>query len=219
MDGGTLAATFEANRVPILAAAGAGVVGLALLKRKSGAAAAGPTSNVSSGQQTAGMTGAAAYDSSASDLYGAIQPQLESLGGQLADLRNQWNSTPPIPVPAPTPPPSSYTPPVAAPPAATPVPPVGTPIDPAMTTAGAGGYAGTWTQTRTNGVPDGGLIPSFGWTAPTGKPAVGSTLYNTAGKAIGTLTAYTFGGAPQNSFFDGVSMDDAYNATKNPIYK
>jgi LysM repeat protein len=144
-----LGATFEANKVPIMAAAGAGVVGLALLHKKKTAAASSTaaaggavatsqtTSGYSTGAQTAGMNGAPYYDSSASDVYGAIQPQLESLGGQLTDITNRLNNTQqstmpvsaptpvvtPAPAPAPAPAPKPYVAPapppvpVAAPPA------------------------------------------------------------------------------------------------------
>lgn len=104
MDTASLQATFEKNKVPILAAAGAGVVGLGLYAKKK-KAAGGPAAagtSASAGGQTAGMTGGAAYDSSASDLYGAIQPQLESLGAQLTSLQNLYGTQPPTPVPAPT---------------------------------------------------------------------------------------------------------------------
>jgi hypothetical protein len=116
MDLGKLEATFEANKAPVLAAAGAGVIGLALYsksKRKTADPAAAAGSSASAGGQVAGATGGAAYDSSASDLYGAIQPQLESLGGQLTDLSNRLNgqySTPvPVPAPTPDPAPAAYT--------------------------------------------------------------------------------------------------------------
>jgi nucleoid-associated protein YgaU len=102
---GDLSQTFDAHRGPILAAAAAGVVGVALWQRHKGATApAGDTANVSAGGQTAGMNGAAAYDSSASDIYGLVQPQLESLGGQLTDLQNKLNN---VPVAAPPVPPKS----------------------------------------------------------------------------------------------------------------
>jgi nucleoid-associated protein YgaU len=119
----SLEASFDAHRMPILAAAGAGVAVLALAKKKKGktsdAAAGGmamvdPTTGLmlpySAGGQTSSMGGA--YDSSASDLYGAIQPQMESLGNnqqnlkdavsQLTDKLNTLSQTPPpTPVPAP----------------------------------------------------------------------------------------------------------------------
>lgn len=96
-----LGASFTQNRTAILGTAAAGVVGLALYRRKQAAAApAAPTAGAttagvySAGGQTAGMYGANAYDSSASDVYGLVQPQLESLGGQLNDLNAKLNAVP-----------------------------------------------------------------------------------------------------------------------------
>lgn len=98
-----LSATFEANKVPILATAAAGVAGLALWQRhKAGSSSTStPAQGVatvpsySAGSQLAATTGAGGvYDSSSSDLYGAIQPQLESLGSQVSDLNSKLNSVP-----------------------------------------------------------------------------------------------------------------------------
>lgn len=99
MNTSQLSATVQANKGPLLAAAAAGVAGLALLRKKK-APAADPTADTgySAGSQTAGMSGA--YDSTASDLYGAVGPQLESLAGQITNLQNSLN-TPPVKVPAP----------------------------------------------------------------------------------------------------------------------
>lgn len=101
MDLGALSQQFEANKGPILATAAAGVVGFALYsRRKAGGNTAAPaqaaptTAGASSGGQTAGMRGANAYDSSASDVYGLIQPQMESLGKQVGDLNNKLNAVP-----------------------------------------------------------------------------------------------------------------------------
>lgn len=99
-----LGGQFDANKGPILATAAAGVVAFALYQRhKSGGAAAGPAQGVavapaSAGGQTATMRGGGAYDSSASDLYGAIQPQLESLGHRLDAIPL---AAPPASTPAP----------------------------------------------------------------------------------------------------------------------
>jgi hypothetical protein len=104
MDLGNLGAVFAANKVPILATAAAGVTGFALYKRHQGAsstAAGAGDSSASAGGQTAGMTGGGAYDSSASDLYGAIQPQLESLGNQVTSLQDKLNSVPVAKAPTP----------------------------------------------------------------------------------------------------------------------
>lgn len=139
MDMAQLEASFQQNRVVILGAAGAGVVGLALYRRsksKSSSSSTGtttaggaiatadPSSGVSSyfssGGQLAGMNGAPYYDSSASDVYGAIQPALESLGSQLTNLQNQVST---LPVPAPAAPAPAPAPVVAAPAIATPAAP------------------------------------------------------------------------------------------------
>lgn len=103
-----LAQTFAAHKVPILAAGAAGVAGLALYRRKTGdTAPSGATSDASAGGQTAGMNGAGYYDSSASDEYGLVQPQLESLGDQITSLSDKLNnvpvSKPPAPKPTPAP--------------------------------------------------------------------------------------------------------------------
>lgn len=97
MDLANLSAAFEHNRVAILGTAAAGVVGFALYQRHKSAGATGAVGQgvatvaggASAGGQLAGATGAAAYDSTSSDLYGAFQPQLESIGGQLSQLLNQ----------------------------------------------------------------------------------------------------------------------------------
>jgi hypothetical protein len=100
-----LGASFAQNRTAILGTAAAGVVGFALYKRKqAGGATAAPASAAapvySAGGQTAGMYGANAYDSSASDVYGLVQPQLESLGSQLSDLNTKLGSVPVSQAPA-----------------------------------------------------------------------------------------------------------------------
>lgn len=119
MNGAQLAATFEANKVPVMAAAAAGVVGLALVKRKSSSSSSSPSTSgapvtttqtpgassyYSTGGQTAGMSGGGVYDSTSSDLFGAISPQLESLGQQVTALQSSLSSPSAntVPVPAPT---------------------------------------------------------------------------------------------------------------------
>jgi hypothetical protein len=80
--------------------------------------------------------------------------------------------------------------------------------------------SGLYAPTTYNGVPDGGTVPvGGGWTAPTGRPAVGSQLIDAAGRVVGTLTGYTFNGMPQHSFADNVSIDQAAAATRNPAYR
>ena len=215
-----LKATIEANKKGIAIAGAAGVGGLALLNRKKKANAGTDAAGAGYGLTNQPSTGAAgAYDSTSSDVYNAIQPQLESLGQLLAQLQNRQNTTPtPVPAPPPTagPAPTPTQAPTPAPVPFTPGTPGrdGVPLDAGMTST-----SGYWVPTTRNGQPDGGLIPAGGWTAPAGRPAVGSSLLNSAGQVIGTLTGYTFNGAAQHSFIDGVSMDDAYNATKNPTYR
>jgi nucleoid-associated protein YgaU len=136
-----LGATLTQHRGAALGAAAVGVAGLALYrKHKAGAAAAatgGDTgTSVSAGGQVAGMYGANSYDSSASDVYGLVQPQLESLGNQLSGLQDKLNNVPvstqpvgtPTPVvapkPAPAPPPQA-----APPPPPVPVPSVAHAVD------------------------------------------------------------------------------------------
>jgi hypothetical protein len=98
----SLEQTFRANRGPILGVAAAGVAGLALLRRKRAggntAAPLSPGASYSAGAQIAGTTGGV-YDSSASDVYGVVGPQLEALSKQL----NAVASAKPKPAPTPVP--------------------------------------------------------------------------------------------------------------------
>lgn len=96
-----LRAAFENNKPVVVGGALAGVVGLALWRKKNGGGQADAGAALSAGSQTAAASGGAAYDSSASDLYGAIQPQLEAIGQQLSQLQNPKPSTIPAPKPAP----------------------------------------------------------------------------------------------------------------------
>jgi hypothetical protein len=86
----------------ILGAAAVGVIGLGLVARKkaggdvSAPAAAAPASTgYSAGGQVSGASGS--YDSSASDIYGALSPQLSAIGSQLDKLNG--GGAPPTPVP------------------------------------------------------------------------------------------------------------------------
>jgi len=93
-----LKATFEANKTVFAGAGAVAVAGFALYKRSHPGASpevdAGPGPSYSAGAQSGQLTGAA-YDSSGSDVYNALQPQIEQLGTKIDDL----SST--IPVPAP----------------------------------------------------------------------------------------------------------------------
>lgn len=225
-----LSAAFEAHKVPILAAAAAGTAGLAYYRKKHPTAPAGPAQGVSTasaGGQTAGMNGAAAYDSSASDVYGLVQPQLESLGNQLSTLADRMNSVPVAAAPTPAPAPAVGTilnggaggDPASIP---TPVPgipdapawypnrpaflgPLNNPVtDPAMHSVT--GYIG---QSTYGGNPDGGTFSPSGYTAPTGQPNVGAKLLDANGNVAATLTSYTFNGFPQYSDINMNTFDAA----------
>lgn len=90
------------NKPALIGAGVVGVVGLGLYSRskkgEAAPAAADPAGSYSGGGQVAGAGGA--YDSTASDIYGALSPQLLHIGDQLDKLVN--TPKPPTPVPAPT---------------------------------------------------------------------------------------------------------------------
>lgn len=103
MNLGQLTGWIQQNKKPLAIAGAVGVGGLALMQRgKSGGGDAGggpmvdaaPTSGA--GARYGLTTGGGAYDSTASDVYNAIAPQLE----EVRDLLNQQNK-PPVPVVAP----------------------------------------------------------------------------------------------------------------------
>jgi LysM repeat protein len=156
VNGAQLHAWFEQNKTTVGVGGAAVVAGLAVMKHKNGAAAkdsapaaAGDGTATTAGGipysvggQTGGATGGS-YDSTASDLYGALQPQLEAIGGtqgslqsaidalkgsqqsttdQLAALIGRVNSAP-IPVPAAPAPVYAPPPPPPPPPAPAPPPP------------------------------------------------------------------------------------------------
>lgn len=107
MSAAQLEAWLTQNKTTLIAVGAAGAVGLGLYKRKKSgdagtdpagkAAAAAP--QYSAGGQVAAATGAAAYDSTSSDLFAALSPQLDAIGAQLGQLNNA-QATPPTPVPA-----------------------------------------------------------------------------------------------------------------------
>ena len=116
----------ERNKKGLAVAGVAGVAGLALMKRSKGDQPAAAGEDVPGAGAKYGMapmaTGAAgAYDSSASDVYNAIQPQLEDLGekqGALDQLLKQLSekiNASPIPIAAPPPPPPPRPAPAPAP--------------------------------------------------------------------------------------------------------
>jgi hypothetical protein len=85
-----LQAFFATHKTAVLGAGAAGVAGLALYQRKKGTATDGagiagssPAAAVVQGSTAA--TGGGSYDSSAYDVYSAMQPQMEQLAQALAD--------------------------------------------------------------------------------------------------------------------------------------
>lgn len=101
MNLGGLGATIGRNK-GLLGVAGAAVV--AALAWRSRSAKASPSAastglaSYGAGYQTSAATG---YDSTASDVYNAIQPQVEQTQEMLRGLRELWeNPKPPTPVPA-----------------------------------------------------------------------------------------------------------------------
>jgi hypothetical protein len=140
VNGAQLEAWVSQNQKALLGVGAAGAVGFGLYKRhqaKQGdvgadpAAAQGTAAGLalpySAGGQTAGV--GSTYDSSASDLFGAVSPLLESLGNQLTGVMDKLNQAPPTPVPAPVlaPQPGPAPAPAPAPVAAPPPPPVPVP--------------------------------------------------------------------------------------------
>jgi hypothetical protein len=109
VNAGQLEAAFAKNKPAIIGAGVVGVVGFALYSRRKdasvpdGAGAGTAAAAYSAGMQTVPMSGAGGvYDSSASDLFGAISPQLESLQGQLTDLQGAKATPGTVPVPKPS---------------------------------------------------------------------------------------------------------------------
>lgn len=107
---GKLRAAISKNRVALGALGALAVGALAWRARSSGqsepaVSAGGRASSTPAFYSTGGQTsGASGYDSTASDVYNAIQPQLEELGRMLEEARNPA----PIPVPVPEAEPPSY---------------------------------------------------------------------------------------------------------------
>jgi hypothetical protein len=100
-------AWLQQNKPLALGVAGAGVVGAALYARKRSAVSSGrgaatgqpdPTPFSAGGQVPIG--GYAMPDSSASDLYGSLAPELASIADNLNGLQQQKDAKPPTPVPA-----------------------------------------------------------------------------------------------------------------------
>lgn len=109
MNLGGLRGTIGRNK-GLLGVAGAAIVAALAWRSRSAKASTSAAPDASTGlasygagYQTSAATG---YDSTASDVYNAVQPQLEQTQEMLRGLRELWeNPTPPTPVPAdPTPP-------------------------------------------------------------------------------------------------------------------
>lgn len=105
MSADQLGAWLKANKPVALGVAGAGVVGLALVSRNRSGGGSGSAAGIvpaergySAGGQAAGVAGT--YDSSASDLYSALSPELAGISQSLAKL-NESNKTTPTPTPVP----------------------------------------------------------------------------------------------------------------------
>jgi type IV secretory pathway TrbL component len=108
LDLATVKASLGHNKVA-LGVGGAVVVGALALRARNKTAAGVPAAaplaagTSASPSTSAGYsTGTGGYNSSASDVYSAIQPQLESVGQSVAQLKAMLgqSQTPPIPVPA-----------------------------------------------------------------------------------------------------------------------
>lgn len=120
-------AWLEQNKKTVAVVGAVGVGGLALAKRGGGGADVTTTGEEAAAGAGAAYglsyAGGAAYDSTGSDVYNALQPQLESLGQKqsaLEELLNKLNEKP-----APTPvakPPATAPKPAPAPPKAAPKP-------------------------------------------------------------------------------------------------
>lgn len=124
----TVRTALTRNKRGLMIAGAAAVGALALLARKkaggdtpvAGAAASGSSTSPTSGSTSAGgYTTYAPYDSSGSDVYGAIQPQLEELRDMFGQIPSAVGEAVagalPAPAPTPTPTPGPEPPPAPAP--------------------------------------------------------------------------------------------------------
>lgn len=102
-----LPAVLEKNKAAAAGVGAVAVVGFALYaKRKGAGSSTNAGAALSAGSQTAAASGGAAYDSSTSDLYNALEPQLEAIGNQLDQMQGPKTipaPAPPAPAPAPAP--------------------------------------------------------------------------------------------------------------------
>lgn len=141
---------FQAHRTPVLASAFGGAALLGLYARSKGQAATPSTGTGNAGastdqtyQGTAGY-----YDSTANDVYNAMEPQIAALAAQLNALSQQQSA--------------ATTPPVTTPP--TPTPPISAPHVPVGTIWGqTGGHVGEPVRPVTVPTHTGG---SWGTTGP-----------------------------------------------------
>jgi hypothetical protein len=86
--------TLLASRNAKIAAAGAAVlatVGVARLRRRSENSTSSPAAAINPTRPT--YQGSAVYDSTSSDLYNSLMPQLETFERQLADVQRQLDTT------------------------------------------------------------------------------------------------------------------------------
>jgi hypothetical protein len=99
VNGAQVSAWFAQNKPVVLGVGAAGVVAAGLVARKrSGGdvSSSTPAGGYSAGGQTAGGTGGV-YDSTSTDLYGAMSGELSGIAQSLA----QMQANPPTPLPAP----------------------------------------------------------------------------------------------------------------------
>lgn len=115
----SLSGALRANQKPLMIGGAALVAVFAYAKHRASAGSSSAGSAVD-GYTTQPATGQAAYDSTGTDVYNALQPQIEQTQGMLQKLLDAQAAAP-SPVPTPTPiPPAPH--PVAPPPRRTPPP-------------------------------------------------------------------------------------------------
>lgn len=99
-----LAAQFAAHRTVILGTAAGGAALLGLRARAKGTAAAANSTTTTAATTSPQLVPQGAYDSTANDVYNAIEPQIEALNAQLGALAaNATTSTPAAAPPTPAP--------------------------------------------------------------------------------------------------------------------
>jgi len=157
----------QQNKTPLAVTGAAAVAGLAVLNSRRGASteaaaeeqalgtSAKPYSYSAGGVPATGYPGV--YDSTGSDVYNALQPQLENIGSYLDRLTQRLDDAPPIAVPGAAPAPPAPVPAPATPAPAPPTPVLApyklassgytwTPVNASIATNSAGGYNTTGTN-------------------------------------------------------------------------